>query len=174
MDVFVVDRLLNQVQRVSLAEDGSQDTSASSAASLSGDGRFVAFRSRGSKLVPGDTNGADDIFLFDRQLQRMLRMSMSDSGVQGDASSREPSLSADGRFIGFESGASNLISGDGGLFADVFLAANPNAVGAASRSVTKVSHCELVVLFSRTTTRMAADPLKLQRFQRTEAACLPV
>jgi Tol biopolymer transport system component len=80
--------------------------------SLSADGRFVAFRSFANNLVPGDTNGDHDIFVRDRQAGRTERVSVSSKGVQGNAQSLYPSLSADGRFVAFYSDASNLVPGD--------------------------------------------------------------
>ncbi len=68
-DVFVFDRQTDTTERVSVASDGTEPNSGSvnGTPSISADGRFVAYSSDASNLVPGDTNGASDIFLFDRQ-----------------------------------------------------------------------------------------------------------
>ncbi|MGG7379584.1 hypothetical protein ACQ7B2_12785, partial [Escherichia coli] len=86
--------------------DNSQD------AGISADGRFVSFYSAASNLVAGDTNGINDSFIRDRQTGTTERISVSDSGQQGNGDSFQPWLSADGRFAAFRSQASNLVSGD--------------------------------------------------------------
>lgn len=72
----------------------------------------MAFESVASNLVPDDTNAAPDIFLHDRQAGTTVRVSVSSSGAQANSSSAYPEISADGRFITFESVASNLVPGD--------------------------------------------------------------
>src|SRR5438067_11090755 len=80
--------------------------------SISADGRFVAFDSRATNLVPGDTNGRSDVFVHDRQTRRTERVSVDSAGTQADAESASPALSADGRFVAFSSSATNLVPGD--------------------------------------------------------------
>jgi len=75
---------------------------------LSRNGRYVAFESDVEKLVDLDFNGVRDVFLFDRNERIMERVSESESGVEGNARSRGPSMSYDGRFVCFESQATNL------------------------------------------------------------------
>jgi Tol biopolymer transport system component len=75
------------------------------------DGRFVAFASRATNLIDGDTNGVDDVFLRDRVAGTTERVSLNSSGAQGNSESSDPSLSADRRFIAFVSHASNLVGG---------------------------------------------------------------
>lgn len=78
---------------------------------LSGDGRYVAFSSTLSNLVSGDTNGASDVFVTDRTTGTTTRISVSSAGAQADGDSYLPSMSADGRYVAFTSGATNLIGG---------------------------------------------------------------
>jgi Tol biopolymer transport system component len=66
IDVFMHDRQTGTTQRVSIPSDGSQANSASGHASLSADGRYVAFASGASNLVPGDTNEDADVFVHER------------------------------------------------------------------------------------------------------------
>jgi Tol biopolymer transport system component len=80
--------------------------------SLSGDGRFVAFASTSSDLVPGDTNGFSDVFVHDRLTGVTERISVAADGSQATAYSKDPSISADGRYVAFRSFASNLVPGD--------------------------------------------------------------
>ncbi|MFO1048254.1 MAG: hypothetical protein U1E52_10200 [Geminicoccaceae bacterium] len=88
---------------------------------ISGDGRFVAFDSNSTNLVPGDTNENDDIFVFDRKTGRTERVSVATDGTQGDSSSLFPRISGDGRFVLFTSYADNLVPGDTNGTYDVFV-----------------------------------------------------
>src|SRR5438876_3336677 len=65
-DVFVRDRQTGTTERVSVASDGTQENVSSHSPAMSANGRFVAFDSFASNLVPGDTNGANDVFVHDR------------------------------------------------------------------------------------------------------------
>ena len=120
-DIFVRDRQAGTTTRVSLSSSGSQVNGHSYDAAVSGDGSFVAFRSLASNLVSGDTNGAYDVFLHDRMSGATDLMSGDSTGAEGNALSGSPALSADGSFVAFRSLASNLVSGDTNVAADVFL-----------------------------------------------------
>ena len=112
-------------ERVSLGPNGVQGDGPSEDTALSADGRFVAFASYASNLVPGDTNGGSDnepdAFVHDRQTGRTTRVSVGPNGRQSNSSSYQPALSADGRFVAFQSGASNLVPGDTNDIWDVFV-----------------------------------------------------
>jgi len=120
-DVFVRDRLSGTTDRVSVDSVGAQANSGSYEAALSADGRFVAFRSFASNLVSGDANGVADIFVKDLLTGTTELVSVASSGVQADAGSLEPSISADGRYIAFTSGARNLGGGASNISDDVFV-----------------------------------------------------
>ena len=121
-DVFVRDRRTGTTRRVSLGSGGSQSNGASVQPALSADGRFVAFISDATNLVPGDTNGLTDVFVRDRQTGTTRRVSLGAGGAQGNWGSVEPAVSADGRFVAFTSLADNLVPGDtNGITADVFV-----------------------------------------------------
>jgi len=107
--------------RVSVASDGAQGNDYSYSPSISADGRYVAFDSSASNLVSGDTNGARDVFVHDRQGGGTTRVSVTSDGAQGGTGSWNPSISADGRYVAFYSGASNLVSGDTNGTDDVFV-----------------------------------------------------
>lgn len=110
VDVFVRDRQLGVTERVSVGVRAEQANAASIEPAISADGRFVAFTSFANNLIPGDTNGATDVFIRDRRLGVTELASVVSSGIQGNHFSRNPSLSADGRFVAFESRAdSNLV-----------------------------------------------------------------
>ncbi|MEV0663129.1 TolB family protein [Actinomadura luteofluorescens] len=88
---------------------------------VNGNGRYVVFTSAATNLVPGDTNGATDVFLRDRWTRKTERVSVSGTGAEGNGRSFEPSVSADGRYVAFTSQASNLVAGDANGTFDVFL-----------------------------------------------------
>jgi Tol biopolymer transport system component len=91
---------------------------------LSGDGRFVAYSSVAANLVPNDTNGARDIFWVDTATGETLRASVGTYGAQANNDSgslSRPSITADGRFVAFDSLANNLIAVDGNNSDDIFL-----------------------------------------------------
>lgn len=97
--------------RASVDSAGNQANDDSYIPSLSADGRLVAFKSFASNLVPGDFNGAADIFVHDCQTGTTEIVSVSNRGNQGDDNSFPPSISDDGRFVAFGSFASNLLPG---------------------------------------------------------------
>ncbi|HYT37903.1 MAG TPA: hypothetical protein VEN99_00245, partial [Acidimicrobiia bacterium] len=100
-DIFVRDRGSGHTERVSVAGDGTQANAGSFKPGLSADGRFVVFASAASNLLPGgaDSNGVMDIFLRDRQTGQTTRV----TETSGASESRNPSISANGKFIAFES-----------------------------------------------------------------------
>jgi cold shock CspA family protein len=79
---------------------------------ISADGRFVAFATMTSNLVPHDTNGTNDIFVHDQQTGRTERVSLGQGGAQANGDSYDTAISTDGRFVAFDSYASNLVPRD--------------------------------------------------------------
>ena len=122
-DIFVHDRQTGVTTRVSVTSAGLEAIETSSAPTLSADGRFVAFASLASNLVSNDTNETQDIFVHDRQTGETTRVSVSSAGVEAEpfGFNDNPTLSADGRFVAFESIASNLVNGDTNNKADIFV-----------------------------------------------------
>jgi hypothetical protein len=121
IDIFVRDRVAGTNALVSVSTGGVQSNGTSYAASISADGRFIAFHSDGTNLVTGDNNGVRDIFVRDRVNGTTLRMSTDASGVEGNGASESPSISGDGRFVAFNSVSTNLVAGDTNLTSDVFV-----------------------------------------------------
>lgn len=111
-DVFVHDQHTGSTTRVSVGGGGLQSNGNSYRSVMSADGRWVAFDSYATNLVSDDTNGAGDIFLHDRQTGATTRVSVGAGGTQGSSHSLYPSISADGRWIAFDSSAGNLVPGD--------------------------------------------------------------
>jgi hypothetical protein len=101
--------------------DGANANGASETSSISADGRYVAFGSSASDLVADDTNEAGDIFVYDRMFGTTELVSLSDSGAQGLDVSSQPSISADGRWVAFQSAAGNLVDGDMNELIDIFV-----------------------------------------------------
>src|SRR5262249_55118667 len=113
------------------ASDGTRADGESVNAAISADGRFVAFESQATNLVPGDTNGMGDVFVRDRMTGTTTRVSVASDGSQADGESFRPAISADGTVVVFESRATNLIAGDSNAAADVFV--HDRATGATTR-----------------------------------------
>jgi Tol biopolymer transport system component len=120
-DIFVHDRQTGQTSRVSVAADGAQANGESWNATIAADGRYVAFESRARNLVPGYINGAWNIFVHDRQTGQTSLVSVASDGTQGDCCSTQPSISADGQYVAFQSLAGNLVSGDTNGTEDIFV-----------------------------------------------------
>ncbi len=114
---------------VAVANDGSLGNSHSFTPSISADGRYVVFVSAAANLVSDDTNGVWDVFLRDTCAgvssgctPSTVRVSVALDGAQGDGSSFNPQISADGRFVVFVSEATKLGPGDMNGLTDVYLA----------------------------------------------------
>jgi Tol biopolymer transport system component len=126
-DVFVRDRSNDTTQRVSVDDFGNQSNGLSGGPGISGDGRFIAFVSFASNLVPEDGNGQSDAFVYDRIRGRIARVSVGMHGEDpNDGVTDFPlTISLDGRWIGFASAATNLVPNDVNSEVDAFLACNP-------------------------------------------------
>ena len=123
-DVFVRDRIAEATERVSLTNEGAQGsggTIGSVVPRISGDGRYVSFQSDETNLVSGDTNGVRDVFVRDLVAKTTERVSLSSQQEQANAECTQPVICADGRYIAFESTATNLVAGDNNAQSDVFL-----------------------------------------------------
>lgn len=121
-DIFVRDRQNGVTERVSISSSGAQNNyGVLYHASISGDGRYVAFDSTSSNLIADDKNGLADIFVHDRQTRVTELISVSSNGEQGNSNSVNPSISADGRYIVYLSESTNLVDGDTNGFKDAFV-----------------------------------------------------
>ena len=120
-DVFAYDQRTGEIVRVSVSSAGDEGNSNSSEAAVSSDGRFVGFTSYASNLVQRDSNAVNDIFVFDRSSSSTVCISTARDGSQANGtSSGPPSFSADGRYVGFWSSASNLVPDDTNGWGDTF------------------------------------------------------
>jgi Tol biopolymer transport system component len=131
-DAFVRDTVAGTTERVSVSTAGDEGDANVQQVSLSPDGRYVVFASYASNLVAGDTNGVSDIFVRDRTLGTTERVSVDSTGLEANSDSDVPAIGADGRFVVFESLATNLVPGDGtGNNFDVFV--HDRATGVTER-----------------------------------------
>ena len=130
-DVFVHDRSTGAMVRVSVSSAGNEGNFRSEVCSISADGRFVAFLSSATNLVPSDTNNQNDVFVADRDPDgngvfdegnaTVERVSVSSSGVESNGTSGSASISADGVLVAFQSDATNLVAGDTNGAYDAFV-----------------------------------------------------
>jgi Tol biopolymer transport system component len=145
-DIFVRDLQAGTTTLVSAAPGGNP--AGGFGPVISADGRHVAFQSISSAIVPGDTNGAVDVFVrdLDAGVTRLASVNAAGTG-SGNGTSRNPALSADGGVVAFESDASDLVSGDANGATDVFVRdldagvtrlASVNAAGTGSGNAASV------------------------------------
>ncbi len=120
-DVFLRDRFLGTTERVSLSHDGGEPRLDCLRPDLSPDARFVVFDSYSDNLVPDDRNARSDVFLVDRLLSTIERVSVATDGAEANGDSIWPTISADGRLVSFESVANNLVPEDTNKRPDIFV-----------------------------------------------------
>lgn len=120
-DVFVHDRHTGLNQLVSVSSSGTQGNSFSFGPSISDDGRYVAFASNANNLVEGDTYNVNDLFVHDVLTAETRRITVSSRGIQSNAHTGFPQISAEGNVVVFNSTASNLVDNDTNNFNDGFL-----------------------------------------------------
>ena len=121
LQVYRRDLLSGTTVLISVSTNGKAGDDSASAPSISADGRFVAFESVAGNLVLNDTNGLSDVFVRDTLNGATLLASLTTNGMRsGNGLSRAPQLSADGRYVAFESRATNLVADPNGLD-DIFV-----------------------------------------------------
>ena len=133
-DIYVRDRVLGTTALVSVTRDGVAGNGSSQRPSISADGRFVAFSSSASNLVSDDTNNVDDIFVLDRDSGEsgvfdepggtiVTRVSLDTDGIEANCTSARPSISANGRYVAFDSCVTNwaVVSGKTLAVHDIFV-----------------------------------------------------
>ncbi|HEU5216602.1 MAG TPA: hypothetical protein VFU30_13790 [Gaiellaceae bacterium] len=118
--IYVRDLVKHKTELASVASDGTPANSFNFNADISGDGRYVAFDSQATNLAPGD-DGTTQIFVHDRVTGTTTQASVDGSGTPANGESTDPSISADGRYVAFDSDASNLVPGDTNGVRDVFV-----------------------------------------------------
>ena len=112
------------VERFSVSaslEQANESSSITSANAISGDGKLIVFKSYGSNLIEGGTNGRQHIFVKNRISGRVRLVSVSSAGEQGNGSSNYPVISKNGRYVVFTSAADNLVPDDNDISTDIFI-----------------------------------------------------
>jgi hypothetical protein len=117
-DIYVHELASGTTEWISRTPNASQSGGRGPPA-LSSDGSIVAFSSN-SALVPGDTNGQEDVFVYERATGTMSLASVDSQGVQGNAWSESPAISADGQVVEFVSEANNLAPNDTSVDYDIY------------------------------------------------------
>ena len=123
VDIFIHDRVSEETSRVNVDPDGAQALGGHSGlANISADGRFVVYSSAASNLVAGDTNGETDVFIHEFSTTETIRANTGTLDSQSSGgNSMMPDISADGRYVVYESAANNLVANDTNAQMDVFL-----------------------------------------------------
>lgn len=133
LDIFVRDRVTGRTVLASVGPQGLMGDGPSVAASISRDGRLVAFESDADTLVRSDNNGTGDVFVRDLLNDVTRKVSVAGNGQQTESPSFGPAISADGTTVAFESFSDRLVPGDTNRALDVFVA------DVASGSIERVS-----------------------------------
>lgn len=110
-DVFVHDRETGETRRVSVTSAGTESDAGGAWPSMSRGGRYVAFRSGATNLVPDDANGLGDAFVHDRKNGRMIRVSVTELGGDADAAALRHDISPNGRYVSVLTRATNIVAG---------------------------------------------------------------
>jgi Tol biopolymer transport system component len=120
-DIFVHDGWTGVTERVSVDSTFKEANGASGYPSISGDGRFVVFRSAATNLVAGDKNRCIDIFVRDRLNSTTALVSVDSQGHQANSTCLDPEIGPSGRLVVFQSNADNLVAGDTNRCTDIFV-----------------------------------------------------
>jgi Tol biopolymer transport system component len=181
--VFVRDLQTGGTAMASVGLEGDRAGNGPSAfASISGDGRYVAFASEATNLAAADTAPGLDVFVRDLREGTTTLVSVNRDGAGGNNVSQAPAISADGRFVAFESAASDLVVGHSGTRFDVFvrnlagktttlasadLQGDQPATGESRRP--SISPDGRLVAFSSTSAGLTADPSDIDQYLRDTA-----
>ncbi len=175
-DIYLHDRQSATTTLVSASSSGQAGNGLSQAAAISADGRFIAFQSRASDLVVGDTNTVEDVFVADRQTGQITRVSVATDGTQGTGASMQAAISADGRYVVFASTATQFTTSNTSNFQQIYLhdrqtgetqlvtnATTPNTAGNGNSSNPDISNSgRMIVYQSRATNLVAGVPANIE------------
>ena len=119
-DIYVRDLVAGTTVRASVADDDQEIAGESRGGEVSDNGRYVTFWSDDSTLVPGDTNGVADVFVRDLRAGTTRLVSTAPGGAPAAGPSDQPTITPNGRYVVFNSAATDLVAGDTNGFTDVF------------------------------------------------------
>ncbi len=132
-NVYVRDRTDNTTTLVSQTVAGAPlAVNVIGSPSISADGRYIAYTTAATNVVAGDTNGVNDVFVYDQTTKVTTRVSVDSAEAEADGPSSAPVLSSDGQFVAFQSTATNLVAGDTNNVSDVFV--RDTVAGTTSRA----------------------------------------
>jgi Tol biopolymer transport system component len=117
---FVRDMQTGKTQQVNVSSSGKPGNALCHHPSISADGRYVAFESNATNLVPATNSTKWNIFVRDLKTQRTTLVSLNSGGKSANGPSHNPAISGDGRYVAFESPASNLVKHDTNKTWDIF------------------------------------------------------
>ena len=120
-DTFIYDRTNQTVELINIAPNNTEADAPVSIGSISGNSRYITFASNASNLVANDTNEQRDIFVYDRIEKTTERISVASDGTQANDLNLFNAISDDGRYVAFESMASNLVANDTNGQRDIFI-----------------------------------------------------
>jgi cysteine-rich repeat protein len=120
-DIFVRDLLASTTERVSVSSAGTEGNSDSFQSAISDDGNLVAFASDSDNFVTPEENGWIDVFVRDRQAGTTVRITLNRDDLENDGPSFAPAISGDGRYVAFQSFATDLVPGDKNGVGDIFV-----------------------------------------------------
>jgi hypothetical protein len=120
-DAYVWNRSTGRYERQPLGVGGAQPNGESRPAAVSKDNSKVLLTTSASNLVPGDTNGVPDVYIWNRWSVAYQRQPLGVGGAQPNGESRAVAISADGTKVLLWSSASNLVAGDTNGVPDVFI-----------------------------------------------------
>jgi hypothetical protein len=126
-DIFVKDLLSGIIIRASVSSPGGQWDGPSYARDITPDGRYILFQSDATNLVANDTNATTDIFVKDLNNGSTTRISVSNAGIEWDGTSYGTKITSDGRYVLFESDATNLVANDTNATTDIFVRDTTNS-----------------------------------------------
>lgn len=110
-DVFVRDLVAKKTYRISTAWNGQNGNAMSFRAEISGNGQYVAFTSLATNLLPGLTSHGSIAYVYDMATKKLADASVNSSGVQANSDAQAPTISHNGRYVGYSSRATNLSPG---------------------------------------------------------------
>lgn len=119
-DIFIHELDSAVTERVSISTLGVESDQHSRSPAISQDGRYVVFENSSDVLVTGDTNNSQDIFMRDRQTNETVLVSLDDAGIQANGGSSHPDISANGRYVVFQTSANNLVQDDTNAQQDIY------------------------------------------------------
>ncbi len=123
-DIYLVDRMSNTIDLITLDTNGEATDGFSNSPTISGNGSKIVFSSSATDLVAGDGNASTDVFLYDVVTEEISRVSVDKDGNDGDDDSFSITISRNGSWVAFTSRATDMVDGDSEGFSDVFMEGN--------------------------------------------------